>query len=125
MAAKLGIPFIVLADYDIREIKEDWAEKRRSDEKERNKKHKAWNQAILDVAGAERTFFLTPNFEAALGLSGEESQKVDQAMTVFDSAAKEDIPQCLKAPVNALMRTAASSSAHPTAPAGSSEVFPG
>ncbi len=103
VADNLQIPYVVLADQDIRKIKEDWSEKRKKDEEERNKKHERWNQDILDIAGDKRTFFLTPDFEGAVGLSGDDNQKVDQAMEAFMQISKETVPHCLSEPIEALL----------------------
>jgi len=103
VARALGIPYIVLVDFDIRDIKEEWSPKRKETQREKNKKHKQWNKAILDVAGREHTFWLAPTFEGALGLSKDESQKIDQALKRFVNATEEDIPDCLKEPVRRLM----------------------
>jgi len=103
VADKLGIPFVVLADHDIRDIKDEWSEKQKANKADRNKTHREWNKAIVDVAGQERTFFLKPDFEGALGLSGDDSQKVDQAMAWFSNVKEQDIPSCLREPVDALM----------------------
>ncbi len=103
VARALGIPYVVLVDFDIRDIKEEWSAKRKEIQREKNKKHKQWNKAILDAAGKEYTFWLVPTFEGALGLPKDESQKVDQALKRFANATEEDIPDCLKEPVRRLM----------------------
>ncbi len=103
VARALGIPYIVLADCDIQEIKEEWSSKRKENQREKNRKHEQWNKAILDAAGKEHAFWLAPTFEGALGLPKDESQKVDQALKCFANATEEDIPDCLKEPIRRLM----------------------
>ena len=103
VAKVFRIPYVVLVDHDIQEIKEDWSDKRKEKERERNKKHGSWNSTILDVADGSRTFWMKPDFEGELGLPRDESSKIDQALSRFDEATDEDIPDCLRDPVEKLM----------------------
>lgn len=105
VARALSIPYVVLVDHDIRDIKDEWPEPRKKSRQKKNSKHEQWNKTILDVAGKERTFWLKPNFEGALGLPKDESQKVDQALSRFANVSKDDIPDCLKEPVKKLLET--------------------
>jgi predicted ATP-dependent endonuclease of OLD family len=99
----LGIPNVVLADSDIQEIKEEWSDKRKETQRQKNTEHKRWNKAILDTAGKERTFWMKPSFEDALALPKEESQKIDKALERFANTNEADMPDCLKEPVRKLM----------------------
>ncbi|RLB95121.1 MAG: hypothetical protein DRH50_05070 [Deltaproteobacteria bacterium] len=103
VAKAFRIPYVVLVDYDIREIKDTWLDRRKKKEQERNEKHKRWNETILDTAGESRTFWMKPDFEGELGLPRDESSKIDQALSRFDEATEEDIPDCLRDPVEKLM----------------------
>ncbi|HFD87264.1 MAG TPA: DUF2813 domain-containing protein, partial [Gammaproteobacteria bacterium] len=103
VAKAFRIPYVVLVDHDIREIKEHWSDKRKKEERGRNKKHKRWNETILDTAGESRTFWMKPDFEGDLGLPRDESSKIDKALSRFDEATEEDIPDCLRDPVEKLM----------------------
>jgi len=103
VAKAFRIPYVVLVDHDIQEIKDDWSDKRQKKERKRNKKHKRWNETILDTAGESRTFWIKPDFEGELGLPRDESSKIDQALSRFDEATEEDIPDCLRDPVEKLM----------------------
>jgi hypothetical protein len=102
-AAAFNIPFAMLVDDDIREIDEAWPEAQKRQQLEKNAKHEGWNKAILDVAGKERVFWLTPDFEGVLSLPSEESEKVDRAMELFSKATKSDIPEVLRKPIEALL----------------------
>jgi predicted ATP-dependent endonuclease of OLD family len=103
VAAALEIPYVVLADDDIREIKEEWGETRRRQEEERNRKHRQWNSELAKLADADRLFFLKPDFEHELGLPESEDEKIDNALKRFAAAQGTDVPACLKIPIERLM----------------------
>lgn len=104
VADAFEIPFVVIADHDIREIMDDWSEKRKISESERNTMHKQWNDRILEVTGKERLFFLYPNLESELGLPADDSTKIDKALELFSTIEVDRIPVCLKNPVNKLLK---------------------
>ncbi len=103
VARALGIPYVVLADRDIQEIQEEWSDKRKAKQEDENKKHERWNEAILNAAENEYTFWLEPTFEGALGLPKKESQKIDQALKRFSCIKESEIPDVLKNPIEKLM----------------------
>ena len=103
VAKALEIPYVVLADHDVKEITIDWSDTRKKAEEERNKKHLQWNADLEKVADKDRLFFLKPSFEAELGLPESEDEKVDNALKRFESAKAADIPACLKGPIERLM----------------------
>jgi len=103
VAKALHIPYVVIADHDIKEIKEEWSDKRKEKQNLKNKNHKKWNKDIIDVAGEDKVFFLYPDFESELGLSKDESMKVEQALNMFAGITKEDLPECLMKPIKYLM----------------------
>ena len=95
----------VMVDDDIKEINEGWSDNKKEDQRIKNKNHRLWNENILIAVGSEEdVFFLMPNFEKELGLSGDDSQKVDQALSHFQNIVKEDIPECLLNPINRLLK---------------------
>jgi predicted ATP-dependent endonuclease of OLD family len=104
VAKALHIPYVVIADHDINEIKEEWSDKRKEKQNLKNKNHKKWNKDIIDVAGEDKVFFLYPDFESELGLSKDESMKVEQALNMFARITKEDLPECLMKPIKYLMK---------------------
>ena len=103
VAKALNIPYIVIADYDIQEIKEEWTEKRKENQRQKNADYKRWNKDILDIAGEEKTFWLNPSFEDVSGLSKDENKKVDQALQYFASVKENEIPDSLKEPAEKLI----------------------
>ena len=99
VAKALNIPFIVIADYDIQEIKEEWSERHKENQRQKNADHKRWNKEILDLAGKEQIFWLNPSFEHVLGLSKDDSNKIDEAIKYFSNIKEDDIPSEFKEPV--------------------------
>lgn len=67
VAEALEIPYVVLADEDVHEIKADWSEQRRKQEEAENAKHRR-NKDIENACLKGKLFWLSPNFEAVLGL---------------------------------------------------------
>ncbi len=102
-ARAFNIPFVVLADLDIREIDNTWSADRKKAQQEKNGQHEKWNKILTDVAGKDRVFWLEPDFEGSLGLPRDESEKIDQALQRFSTATEKDIPECLKKPIKALL----------------------
>lgn len=99
----LSIPFVVLVDHDIKEIKEEWSERRKDKEQNDNKNHRRWNAEIEKICPPDRLFYLYPNFEGELGLPSSEEAKVDQASQRFSNASENDVPECLKKPIFRLL----------------------
>lgn len=97
------IPFVVLADRDVKDIEDAWSENRKKEQRDRNAKHERWNKAILDVAGEGRAFWLEPDFESCLGLPKDESEKIDNALALFINASESDIPKCLRQAIEGLL----------------------
>lgn len=52
-----------------------------------------------------KVFWLSPNFEAVLGLPENEREKIDLAIAMFAAMKKEDIPAALLAPIEALLKS--------------------
>lgn len=95
----MEIPFVVLADYDVREINPSWSEKRKKHEEKRNRKHKRWNQDIKAACDQDVLFWARPDLESVLGLPREESEKIDRAFEWAQDAGEEQIPDVLRAAV--------------------------
>jgi hypothetical protein len=98
-----GIPYVVLADHDVKEIMQEWGDKQKAEVKERNCKHAQWNKDIEGICDSACLFWLYPNFEGALGLPHTESDKIDNALAKFVDAQKDDIPDCLRNPIEKLL----------------------
>ncbi len=102
-ARAFSIPFVVLADHDVRHVDETWPEKRKVAQREKNAKHEKWNKAVAAAAGNDHVYWLKPDFEECLGLPSDEAEKVDQALERFSGAKEKDIPGCLQKPIKALL----------------------
>ena len=86
MAKGCRIPFHVMADLDhTRHTKADEIAK-----------HKTWNQQIEDVADKQNVTFVDPDFEGMMGISGDDSQKIDNALSVFSAFDSNKCPAALK-----------------------------
>lgn len=92
----MGIPFVVLADHDVREIDASWSEKRKEREEERNRKHERWNQDIEAACQEGALLWARPDLESELGLPHEEAEKIDRAFEWARSATDEQIPRALR-----------------------------
>ena len=105
VAEALDIQYVVVADDDIREIKAEWTESRKNQEESENAKHRRWNKDIENASSKGKLFWLSPNFEAVLGLPQNDREKIDQAVAKFEQMKKEDVPAVLLAPMEALLKS--------------------
>jgi putative ATP-dependent endonuclease of the OLD family len=87
----LNIPYVVLADQDIKPVDESLSAKRQCKINEDNRKHERWNADIETACDAGRLFWMNPDFESEYGLPKNESEKLDKALEFFVSACAEDI----------------------------------
>ncbi|HVS60349.1 MAG TPA: AAA family ATPase [Gemmatimonadaceae bacterium] len=104
VAKALEIPYIVLADTDIRVIPAEADDKKRKAIEEDNRKHERWNKDLEDTTDSGHLFWMTPSFEHELGLPMKESDKLDRALEKFAVITKSDLPTSLIAPIEALMK---------------------
>lgn len=95
----MNIPFVVLADHDVRQIDASWSEKRKKDEGDRNRKYESWNRDIGVACQAGSLFWARPNLESELGLPHEESEKIDRALDWIAGVVPEQVPDVLRAPI--------------------------
>jgi len=100
VAEALGIEYAVLFDEDIKDADSLLDQKKQDEIQEKNKKHKQWNEAITKITSKEKTFILKPNFEKELGLSGDDKQKIDQAVEYFQNVDLTKLPDIFKNTVN-------------------------
>jgi len=82
-AKAVGIPFMILADED----------------DPNDSEHKRWNTHLKQVAGTNIKF-LVPDFEGVTGVSGNEQNKIDNAIKKFTGISKESLPEAIKEAVN-------------------------
>lgn len=98
-----GIPYVALADEDIKEPKRDWSENRQKEQLESNKKHAQWNKDLQAHSDPERLFWMKPDFEGEMGLPSTESEKIDKALEMFSQIRQEQIPTCLVLAIQKLL----------------------
>lgn len=99
----LGIPYVALADHDVREIPPDAEQKRKEKLEQRNRDHQRWNADLENVCDVGRLFWMKPTFEEELGLPREESNKIDRALAKFSNISRDELPSSLSSPIDALM----------------------
>jgi putative ATP-dependent endonuclease of OLD family len=104
VARALEIPYVVVADHDVRSIDPAWPEPRKKKENDRNLKHEKWNADLAKSAEVDRLFFLKPNFEVEVGLPEGEEEKVDEALKWASQAAAKDVPEGLRKPIERLLQ---------------------
>jgi predicted ATP-dependent endonuclease of OLD family len=92
----MDIPFVVLADCDVREIDASWSEQRKKREEERNLKHERWNEDIRAICDPAALFWVRPDLESILDLPHEEAEKIDRAFQWAQRAGEEQIPEVLR-----------------------------
>ena len=104
VANALKIPYMAIIDHDIREIDEDWSDKRKQDELRRNSEHNRWNSEIEAIVPNGQLFYLVPNLEGVSGLPlSNESAKVDNAIAFYEGIVDKDIPESIITPLCALI----------------------
>jgi predicted ATP-dependent endonuclease of OLD family len=92
----LKIPFVVLADEDVRDVDTSLSEKKQKEQRERNTEHDRWNEDLEKVSPAGVLFWMKPDFETECGLPQAEAQKIDRALERFSAAAETDVPNSLR-----------------------------
>lgn len=96
VCSALRIPFVVLADHDIKAIDPSWSAQRQDKERERNAEHKRWNGDIETTSPADGIFWMMPDFETECGLPHAETEKIDRALERFSAAVAADGPGVLR-----------------------------
>ena len=92
----LKIPYVVLADRDVREVDGSWSEAQQKKQREANTKHGRGNADITNNSPGDVLFWMTPDFETACGLPHSDAEKIDRALERFSAAAETDVPDVLR-----------------------------
>ncbi|MBN2491311.1 MAG: AAA family ATPase [Planctomycetes bacterium] len=95
----MEIPFVVLADHDVRDIDASWSDKRQNEEADRNRKHERWNRDTELACQEGALFWAKPDLESELGLPREESEKIDRAFEWIAGVTPEQLPGVLRDPI--------------------------
>lgn len=101
----LSIPYVALADHDIKQPDGDWSPKRQQEQVENNRKHAQWNKDLEGSADGGRLFWMKPDFEGEMGLPSNEAEKIDKAMKAFSLIGKDEIKKSLLEPIEALLKS--------------------
>ena len=92
----LKIPFVALADHDVREVDTSVSEVQQRKQHEKNTNHERWNADIKKACPASLLFWLKPNFETECGLPHAEGEKIDRALERFAAAGETDVTDILR-----------------------------
>lgn len=104
VADAFDIPFIVIADDDIKDTSAiSDSDKLRRVELQ-NKDHKTKNDALKAFIHADNLFWMLPNIEGVLGISENSDNKIKQARDCLATKTKADMPADLLAPMKRIMK---------------------
>ena len=102
----LAIPFVVVADLDVRDADASWSGARQKKVREDNAKHVRWNADIETRCRADALFWMKPDFETELGLPHAEAEKIDRALERLSGATERDIPDALRPVIERVLELA-------------------
>jgi predicted ATP-dependent endonuclease of OLD family len=104
VASAFGIPYVVVADEDIRETSliQDPEKKRKIEERNADDKRK--NDALKGFVPSDQMFWMVPNIEAVMGISENNDNKIKQALIYLKSKQeKKDIAEEIQNPINKIL----------------------
>lgn len=103
IADAFRIPYVVVADHDIvfEEGVPDPNKLLRI--KEANKNHETKNKALSEGIEPGHLFWLYPDFEAEIGVSGNSDNKLKNALDYFNSLQADKIPESLVRPIKKII----------------------
>jgi predicted ATP-dependent endonuclease of OLD family len=96
VCAALGIPFVVLADHDVKIVDASSSAAHQTEERERNTQHERWNADIEKACPAGALFWMKPDFETELGLPHAGAEKIDRALERFSGVTETGVPDALR-----------------------------
>ena len=104
VADAFDIPFIVIADDDIKDTSAISDSDKLKKVELQNKDHKTKNDALKAFIHADNLFWMLPNIEGVLGISENSDNKIKQARDCLATKTKADMPADLLAPMNRIMK---------------------
>lgn len=102
-----NIPYIVLADDDTEELDTSSSEDEQRKQTEKIRQNADLNEKLNKLCDSGRLFWMVPDFEGELNLPRDKSKKVKQALNVFADLKKEQLPECIRKPIEALLSLSA------------------
>jgi len=104
VANAFDIPYIVVADDDIKDTSAISDSDKLKRVELQNKDHETKNDALKAFIPADNLFWMLPNIEGVLGISENSDNKIKQARDCLVNKTQEDIPEDLLAPINRIMK---------------------
>lgn len=103
VAEAFGIPYVVVADDDIKDTSSISDPDKIKKIEMQNKDHKIKNEALKAFVPQENLFWMVPNIEGVLGISENSDNKIKQARDYLAKKAQNEIPAELIAPIKRIM----------------------
>lgn len=105
VATAFGIPYVVVADEDIKDLAAIKDPEKKKKAEAENANHTKKNTALKDFVPAAQMFWMIPNIEAVMGINENTDNKIKQAMEYLKAKkGKDDIAAEMKNPLLAIMR---------------------
>jgi len=99
VAKAFNIPYVVVADEDIKDISLISDPEKIKKAEAQNKDHKTKNDALKAFVPSENLFWMIPNIEGVLGINENSDNKIKQALDCLASKSKAEIPKQLLEPI--------------------------
>lgn len=99
VAKAFNIPYVVVADEDIKDISLISDPEKIKKAEAQNKGHKTKNDALKAFVPSENLFWMIPNIEGVLGINENSDNKIKQALDCLASKSKAEIPKQLLEPI--------------------------
>ncbi|MDO5123268.1 MAG: AAA family ATPase [Eubacteriales bacterium] len=104
VASAFDIPYVVVADDDIKDLAEITDETKRQKIQRENENHRTKNAALIATVPSDLLFWMLPNIEAELGINENSDNKIKQALAKIKSEDfRRSIPEAIAYPVNKLI----------------------
>ena len=102
VASAFGIPYVVVADEDIRDTDSivDPEKKKKIEEKNADDKRK--NNALKSFVPFDQLFWMVPNIEAVMGINENTDNKIKQALNYLKT--KKEIASEIKLPIKTILQ---------------------
>ena len=104
VASAFDIPYVVVADDDIKSLDGVEDETKRQKIQRENENHQKKNDALIATVPSDLLFWMVPNIEAALGINENSDNKIKQALERIKSEEfRKSIPSEITAPINKIV----------------------
>lgn len=104
VANAFDIPYVVVADDDIRETSTIRDPEKSAKIEVQNRDHKTKNEALRCFVPSDNMFWMIPNIEGVLGINENSDSKIKQTRDCLFEKRQEDIPNQLLAPIDRILK---------------------